>query len=93
MRNSIKYCIIFLFTEDDSHIVFTRPVTDDHTDGSADESNSTTASFTVVMPEYVIGSKKKKVTKKTCSGTRNSSTHKMLKLSHLEDHEDELHNL
>ena len=81
-----------MFTGDDSRIVFTKPVTDDQTSGATDTSDSTTTSFTVVMPEYVIGSKKKKVAKKTCSGTGNSSTHKMLKLSHLEDHEDE-HNL
>ena len=57
-----------------------------------DASKSVTASFTVVMPEYTIGSKKKRVTKKTCSGAGSgSSTHKKLKLSHLDDiNEDDL---
>lgn len=41
------------------------------------------------MPEYTVGSKKKKVSKKTNFNIGNSSTHKMLKLSHLEENEDE----
>ena len=63
--------------------------------GGNDETEASkcaTASFTVVMPEYTIGSKKKKVIKKTCLGAEsNSSTHKMLKLSHLENDEDDIH--
>lgn len=75
---------------DDRHIKFSKPVMDN---SKNDTPNSTTASFTVVMSEYTIGSnkssKKKKVIKKPCFGTGNSTTHKMLKLSHLEDNEDE----
>ena len=56
-----------------------------------DASKCATASFNVVMPEYTIGSKKKKVIKKTCLGAESSSsTHKLLKLSHLDD-EDDIH--
>lgn len=81
-----------IFTEDDSHIMFTKlkPAVDDN--GETDASKYTTASFTVVMPEYTIGSKKRKIIKKTClGGESSSSTHKMLKLSHLEDYEDDIH--
>ena len=80
------FCIIEL--EDGSQIKFNKPVVNEHGEehGGPDGSYS---SFTVVMPEYTIGSKKKKVIKKTCVDTRNSSAHRMLTLSHLEDNEDE----
>lgn len=83
-------------SEDDGCIKFCKPV-DDHDETDACASNSTTAvtaPFAVVMPEYTIGSKKKKDIKKRCLGNGNSATkssgatHKMLKLSHLEDSED-----
>ena len=78
------YISRLFFTEDDSHIMFTKPATDDNDE--TDTSKSKTASFTVVMPEYTIGTKKKKVTKKTSldAGNNSSNTHKVLKLSHLE---------
>lgn len=76
--------------EDDGHVKFCKPV-DNHDETDTCTSNSTaavTAPFAVVMPEYTIGSKKKKGIKKRCSGNGNSANHKMLKLSHLEDSED-----
>jgi len=70
--------------EDNSSIKFRKPAMDDQ----VKTATSTTTSFAVVMPEYTIGTKKKKVIKKTSTCTESNFAEKMLKLSHLEDNED-----
>lgn len=72
---------------EDGHVKFNKPVIKN--DQSQVESNSTTTSFTVVMPEYTVGSKKKRVVKQTSLRTGNSTAQSMLKLSHLEDNEED----